>query len=160
MRYTKLIRTMTLGLALAAPTAMANDVAVKLKCPAGTTQVGTKAEGLSCAKIDAAQGTQIAHGEYVAYHPNGVKAAQGQFENGLKVGVWTFFDTAGNKQGTTEFKDGGWDGKRTVYFSNGKPQRIEEYKSGRKHGLTQELSKDGKVVSKAHYDHNRLVSAQ
>ncbi|WP_426753399.1 toxin-antitoxin system YwqK family antitoxin [Myxococcus sp. Y35] len=160
MRYTKLIRTMTLGLALAAPTAMAKDAAVKLNCPAGTKQSGSKAEGLSCTKFDAKHGTQIAHGDYVEYHPNGVKATQGQFENGLKVGVWTFFDAAGTKWGTTEFKDGAWDGKRITYFPNGKPHLVEEYKNSRKHGLTQELSQDGQVVSQVRYDNNRLVSAQ
>lgn len=158
MLSTKLIRMLTLGLAVAAPTAMAADTAAKLNCPAGTAQAGTQAEGLSCVKANAKKGTQLAHGAYVEYHPNGKLATKGQFADGLKVGTWTFYDEAGNVRSTAEFKDGGWDGKRVMYFPNGKPQLVEEYRDGRKHGLVKELAEDGRVVSQVRYDNNRAVA--
>ncbi|WP_226994267.1 toxin-antitoxin system YwqK family antitoxin [Myxococcus hansupus] len=111
-------------------------------------------------KSDTKAGPRTSHGAYVEYHPNGVKAAQGQFENGLKVGTWTFFDASGNKRGTAEFKDGGWHGQRIMYFPNGKPQLVEEYKKGRKHGVVKEFAEDGQVVSQVHYENNRVISAQ
>ncbi|QDE91596.1 hypothetical protein BHS06_22895 [Myxococcus xanthus] len=156
----KTIRTLTLGLALAAPVAMAGDKAATSGCPAGTHQVGSKAEGLSCIKSNDPRGAQIAHGAYVEYHPNGQKAAEGQFADGLKVGTWTFYDATGKVRGTADFKDGGWHGKRVMYFPNGKPQLVEEYKSGRKHGVVTEMADDGRVVSQVQYDNNRVVSAQ
>ncbi len=156
----KLMRTLTLGLALAAPAAMAEDASERLNCASGTSQLGSKVEGLSCVKSDTKGGSRTAHGAYVEYHPNGVKAAQGQFENGLKVGTWTFFDASGNKRGTAEFKDGGWHGQRVMFFPNGKPQLVEEYKNGRKHGTVKEFSEDGRVLSQASYENNRLVAAQ
>ncbi|MCP3143664.1 toxin-antitoxin system YwqK family antitoxin [Pyxidicoccus xibeiensis] len=160
MLSTKLIRTLALGLALASPAAMAGDTAEKLSCPAGTTQAGTKAEGLSCVKANARAGTQTAHGAYVEYHPNGKKAAQGQFVDGLKVGTWTFYDEAGNKRSTAEFKQGNWHGQRVMFFTNGKPRLVEEYQDGSKHGLVKELAEDGRVISQARYENNRPVANQ
>ncbi|MBZ4422504.1 toxin-antitoxin system YwqK family antitoxin [Myxococcus sp. RHSTA-1-4] len=160
MLSTKLIRTLTLGLALAAPAAMASDTAEKLNCPAGTIQTGTKAEGLVCVKSKSQGEGQVAHGTYVEYHPNGKKATQGQFENGFKVGVWTFYDEAGNKRSTAEFSRGDWHGQRVMYFPNGKPRLVEEYQKGSKHGLVKEFSEDGKVVSQVRYENNRPVANQ
>ncbi|WP_164020375.1 toxin-antitoxin system YwqK family antitoxin [Pyxidicoccus trucidator] len=158
MLSTKLIRMLTLGLALAAPAAMAGDTASKLNCPAGTAQAGTKDEGFTCVKANAKAGTQLAHGAYVEYHPNGKLATQGQFSDGLKVGVWTFYDESGNKRSTAEFKSGGWDGQRVMYFPSGKPRLIEEYQNGRKNGLVKELAEDGRVVSQVRYENNRAVA--
>lgn len=155
-----LMRALPLSLALMTPAALANEPVGKAACPAGTVQTGTKAEGLMCSRVDARHRQSTAHGPYIAYHPNGKLAAQGQFENGLKVGLWTFFDESGVIESTSEFKDGGWHGQRIKYFSNGKPQRIEEYKDGRKNGLVKEFAEDGRVVSQARYENNRMVSAQ
>ncbi|MCY1021690.1 toxin-antitoxin system YwqK family antitoxin [Pyxidicoccus sp. MSG2] len=158
MLSTKLIRVLTLGLAFAAPAAMAGDTAAKLNCPAGTAQAGTKAEGFTCVKANAKAGTQLAHGAYVEYHPNGKVSAQGQFVDGLKVGTWTFFDESGNKRSTAEFKDGGWDGQRVMYFPNGKPRLVEQYQNGKKNGVTKEMAEDGRVISQVRYENNRAVA--
>ncbi|QDE84524.1 toxin-antitoxin system YwqK family antitoxin [Myxococcus xanthus] len=155
-----LMRALPLTLALMAPAALAKAPADKAACPAGTVQTGAKTEGLTCSKVDAQLGQSTAHGAYVAYHPNGKLAARGQFENGLKVGLWTFFDESGVIEGTSEFKDGGWHGQRIKYFPSGKPQRIEEYKDGRKNGLVKEFAEDGRVLSQVQYENNRVVSAQ
>jgi antitoxin component YwqK of YwqJK toxin-antitoxin module len=158
MLSTKLIRMLTLGLALAAPAAMAGDTAAKLNCPAGTAQAGNKAEGFTCVKANVKAETQVAHGAYVEYHPNGKLKTQGQFENGLKVGTWTFYDEAGNMRSTAEFKAGGWDGQRVMYFPSGKPRLIEVYRDGKKNGVAKELAEDGRVVSQVRYADNRAVA--
>jgi len=36
------------------------------------------------------------HGEYVSWHKNGVKKAEGEFDNNNRVGKWSVWDTAGN----------------------------------------------------------------
>lgn len=158
MLSSKLMRTLTLGLALAAPASMARDSAEKLNCPTGTKQFGTKAEGLVCRKVSSQEGMYVAHGPYVEYHPNGKKATDGQFSEGFKSGVWTFYDEAGNERGKTEFKLGNYHGQRVLYFPSGKPRLVEEYQNGRKHGLTKELAEDGRVVSQVRYDNNRAVA--
>ena len=155
-----LMRALPLSLALMAPAAWAKAPVGKASCPAGTVQTGSKTEGLTCSRVDAQLGRSTAHGPYVAYHPNGKLAAQGQFENGLKVGLWTFFDESGVLESTSEFKDGGWHGQRIKYFPNGKPERVEEYKDGRKNGLVKEFAEDGRVLSQVQYEHNRVVSSQ
>ncbi|ATB49113.1 toxin-antitoxin system YwqK family antitoxin [Corallococcus macrosporus] len=155
-----LMRALPLSLALMAPAALAEGPVGRVSCPAGTVQTGTKTEGLMCSRVDSKHGRSSAQGPYVAYHPNGKLAVRGQFENGLKVGTWTFFDEAGVLESTSEFKDGGWHGQRVRYFPNGKPQRIEEYREGRKNGLVKEFAQDGRVLSQVQYENNRVVSAQ
>ena len=160
MLSSKLMRTLTLGLALAAPAAMAGDVAAQLNCPSGTKQFGSKAEGLVCRKVSGQEGMYAAHGPYVEYHPNGHKATDGQFTDGFKSGVWTFYDESGKERGKTEFKLGTYHGQRVLYFPSGKPRVIEEYQNGRKHGLVKEMAEDGRVVSQVRYENNRAVSNQ
>lgn len=40
-------------------------------------------------------GTYARHGEWVEYHENGGKAAQGRYRAGHKVGVWTYWGADG-----------------------------------------------------------------
>ncbi len=36
------------------------------------------------------------NGEYLSFHPNGVKRAEGQFEHNMRSGLWTIWDSTGN----------------------------------------------------------------
>ena len=157
MLSSKLTRTLILGLALAAPAAMAGDAAAKLNCPSGTKQFGSVSEGLTCRKSSQG-GSFVAHGPYAEYHPNGKMAAKGQYTDGFKTGVWTFYDETGSERGTTEFKEGNYHGQRVLYFPSGKPRIIEEYQNGRKQGLVKEMAEDGRVISQVRYENNRPVA--
>jgi antitoxin component YwqK of YwqJK toxin-antitoxin module len=37
----------------------------------------------------------VPHGDYVTYHPNGETAIEGTLEDGVKVGMWRFYDEQG-----------------------------------------------------------------
>jgi antitoxin component YwqK of YwqJK toxin-antitoxin module len=37
----------------------------------------------------------VPHGEYTTYHPNGETAIEGSFEDGVKAGLWRFYDEQG-----------------------------------------------------------------
>ena len=61
-----------------------------------------------------ADGSEVNHGPYVRWHKNGLKAEEGVYENGLKVGRWrSWLDTGQN------FFDGD-------YLVEGQPFSIEE----------------------------------
>ena len=36
------------------------------------------------------------NGEYLSFHPNGVKRVEGQFEHNMRSGLWTVWDSTGN----------------------------------------------------------------
>lgn len=162
MLPSKLIRTFTIALTLVAPMAYAQSggMVVKLHCPEGTKQFGNMDDDLFCRKIEAKDGMHVPHGPYVSYHSNGQKSADGQYVDGFRFGLWTFYDEAGKVTGRTEFEGGNYHGKRVQYFPNGKPRIIEEYSKGKRNGLVQEFSEDGKLVRQAQYRDDREVAAK
>ncbi len=166
MLPSKLIRTFTIGMTLVAPTAFAQsnaaggEAVAKLQCPAGTKQFGNAKDGLFCRKIEAKDGVHVPHGSYASYHPNGKKSSEGQYVDGFRSGLWTFYDEAGQVTGRTEFEGGNYHGKRVQYFANGKPRIIEEFSKGKRNGVVQEFSEDGKLVRQARYQDDREVAAK
>lgn len=166
MLPSKMMKTLTLGMVLAAPMAFAGGQATKstatykLNCPAGTKQFGTADDGLFCRKVDATDGMHIPHGPYVSYYPNGQKRSEGQYVEGFRSGLWTFYSEAGQVTGRTEFQRENYHGKRVLYFANGKPRLVEEYSNGKRNGVVQEFSEDGKLVREAHYRDDQQVAAK
>lgn len=160
MLSSKIMRMFTLGLALAAPAAMAGDSAAKLNCPAGTKQFGSAQEGLSCRKPENRGGVYIAHGPYAAYFANGQKSVEGQYVDGFKDGTWKFYDEAGKEVSKTEFRRNSYHGQRVQYFASGKPRLVEEYQAGVRHGEVKEMTEDGKVVRQARFENGKEVAAR
>jgi antitoxin component YwqK of YwqJK toxin-antitoxin module len=160
MLSSKLIRTFTLGVVLASPLALAADKAPRLNCPQGTRQFGNPTDGLFCRKVEAKDGMYTPHGPYASYHTNGNKASEGQYKDGFRSGVWTYYDESGKERGKTEFNADNYHGKRVLYFPSGKPRIVEEYQNGKRHGLVQELAEDGSVVRQARYENDREVAAK
>ncbi|NBD13151.1 toxin-antitoxin system YwqK family antitoxin [Corallococcus silvisoli] len=160
MQSKTLMQMFTLGLALAAPVAFAGESATQLTCPQGTKQSGSKEEGLFCRKSELAGGSFVAEGPYRSFHPNGKKAAVGQYANGFKTGTWYFYDEAGTQYGKTEFRESNYHGTRTLYFASGKPHFIEQYQNGLKDGVVQELSEDGKVVHESRFEKGKEVAVK
>lgn len=164
MLHSKLTRTLVVGLTLATSVAFAEGTAAstgstpKLACPAGTKQTGNLSDGLYCRKGDAKAGKGDAHGPYASYFPNGKKSAEGQYVDGFRSGLWTFYSEDGQVRGRTEFQGGNYHGKHVEYFPNGKQRLVEEFASGRRNGLSQEFSEEGKLVRQAKYRDDQQVA--
>ncbi|WP_375772506.1 hypothetical protein NR798_16990 [Archangium gephyra] len=162
-------RTLAILAMTAAPVALAegassaNAAEVRLACPAGTVQKGrkvSKTEGVFCVKVSSRDGEAQLHGPYVDFHSNGQKQSEGQYSDGARAGLWTFWDANGVKTGETQFAGGNYHGKRVEYFPNGKQRLVEEYANGKRNGLVQEFSEDGKVVRQAQYRDDQQVAAK
>jgi len=166
MVSSKLTRTLIIGLTLAATAAFAQDTAAgsganyKLKCPAGTKQSGNPSDGLVCRKVEAKNGSHAAHGPYASFFPNGQKSAEGQYVDGFRSGLWTFYNEAGQVRGQTEFQGGNYHGKHVEFFPNGKQRLVEEYANGKRNGTVKEFSEDGKLVKQTEYRDNREVATK
>jgi antitoxin component YwqK of YwqJK toxin-antitoxin module len=165
MQTSKLIGVLVLGMSLGASTAFAADQAPKvgaskLKCPAGSSQFGNPNDGLFCRKTVSTDGYNVPHGPYTAYHAGGQKSVDGQYVEGFRSGTWVYYDTSGKVTEKIEFSRENYNGKREQFFSNGKLRLVEEYVAGKRQGLTQEFSEDGKVVREARYHDDREVAAK
>jgi antitoxin component YwqK of YwqJK toxin-antitoxin module len=120
-----------------------------LSCPVGTKQIGgakTALEAVVCVKADK-EGGRIFHGPYIAFWPNGKIQAQGAYENGWRSGTFTFFDQAGVKTGTTEFKHGDYDGVRVEFHPNGMKKLEEMYVAGNKQAPGKQFDVTGKPIA-------------
>lgn len=165
MQTSKLIGVLFLGMSLGASTAFAGEPAskaagIKLNCPEGSSQFGNAADGLYCRKTVSADGYNVPHGPYSAYHAGGKKSVDGQYVDGFRSGTWVYYDKSGNVTEKIQFSRENYNGKREQFFANGKPRLIEEYVAGKRQGLTQEFSEDGKVVRQTHYQDGREVAAK
>lgn len=143
-----------------ATTTPAKAAPVVLKCPAGTRQVGgpnTPFEASLCMR-STLDGARIFHGPYVAFWPNGVKQAEGQYDEGLRAGAWVFFDEKGVKTGETSFKLDSYDGLRVEYFPTGQKRLEETYVMGKRQGTqrTWDEAGEGTLVD---FRDDRPVSA-
>lgn len=119
-----------------------------LSCPAGTAQVGgpnSEYEAVLCLRVQG--GARVFHGPYVAFWPNGVRQAQGQYEGGLRAGRWLFFDQTGALVGETSFKDGSYDGLRLERYADGRPRLEERYVAGKRQGTQRRWDEAGRVTS-------------
>jgi hypothetical protein len=140
-----------------APAAMA--ASPKLNCPAGTRQSPGPEKGFDttmCVRISDGK----AHGPAVWFHPNGAKQAEGRSENGLRIGLWTFFDEQGNKTGTAQLKDGNFHGEVVELHRNGKVKKVERYVQNSREGAVEEFAEDGTLVKKTEWRNNRKVAAR
>jgi antitoxin component YwqK of YwqJK toxin-antitoxin module len=133
---------------------------VKLACPAESKQVGGPKSALEasvCVK-SGRDGSRVFHGPYLAYWQNGIKQAEGQFENGFRSGKWMFFDEKGTKSGETEFKAGDFHGARVEFHENGMKKLEETYVSGRRQGVQTMYDATGKVMTATNFVDDRPVA--
>jgi hypothetical protein len=119
-----------------------------LQCPAGTQRAGgltSPYEASLCLKLGR-DGARTFHGPYVGYFKDSGKVqAMGQFENGLRVGTWTFFDETGAKVGETNFKADEYHGARVEFFADGKVKLEESFVMGKREGARREFSPTGEI---------------
>lgn len=135
---------------------------VKLNCPAGARQVGGAKSALEasvCVKVGPSS-TRMFHGPYVAYWPNGVKQAEGQYEDGNRTGSWAFFDEQGVKTGETQFLADSYHGTRVEFFANGAKKLEETYVNGKRQGQAKAYDAKGKVTVTEFRDDHPVTAAK
>ncbi|MBZ4398974.1 hypothetical protein VZQ01_34175 [Myxococcus faecalis] len=160
-------RHVVLAIAVVSAPALAGDASagqgVRLECPAGTTQKGskpTKDLGVFCIKTGGSSDLDkvVRHGPYVDFWANGQKQSEGQFKDNLRTGRWTFYDANGVKTGETEFERNDYHGKRVEYFANGTKKLEQAWVKGLQDGLEVVYAEDGRTVSQARFAAGKPVS--
>jgi hypothetical protein len=68
----------------------------------GKAGKGTK----QCQQIRDASGNYVNQGKYIEWHPNGVRALEGEYTAGYKTGKWIEWDDQGRKLSEKWFENG------------------------------------------------------
>lgn len=122
-----------------------------LRCPKGARAV-TDGEALFCTNV----GGKALTGPYVGLHPDGTKESEGRYENGERVGTWTFFDPAGRRVRQIEFKGDRYDGLYVEFHADGKTPKVEvPYRKGQRQGTLRELDEQGRVTGEVKFVNDR-----
>lgn len=69
-------------------------------------------------------------GEYKSFYKTNQIRSKGQYEKGVKVGKWTYWDISGNITKIEEYRQGVLNGK-VIIFENNKPINEIAYKKGK-----------------------------
>jgi antitoxin component YwqK of YwqJK toxin-antitoxin module len=90
-------------------------------------------------------------GEIVKYYDNGSKMEVGNYENNLKFGLWTRFNTSGSVIAEASYKNGKKDGSWVVYDDKGTKLFKMEYKDGEKVGTWNQWDENGNLIKSTDY---------
>ena len=123
MRLSTLIFGLLILLSAVSAPAQADDGdgGFRQKCPPGTQAYGKPPpEGKQIWCRAPVPGGYIRQGRYVAYHRNGKKRVQGNFEQNKPHGAWLVYDRFGNKVKETDYYDGKVV-KKVRFDKHGKP---------------------------------------
>lgn len=88
----------------------------------------------------------VSHGLCTEFYKNGQKFSEGNFDNGLRVGEWTFWFENGNVCKKVQFKNGVPHGEWTIHWPDGKRRATRKYTMGEPDGEWLVYAEDGETV--------------
>ena len=95
-------------------------------------------------------------GKWTYYHNNGNKKEEGETVNGKKVGKWTYYHNNGNKKEEGETVNSKKVGKWTSWYENGNKMIELNFKDGKPYGLAVSWYENGEIMSKGEYTGGRI----
>ena len=118
--------------------------------PDGTIRVACSAKYFS-------DGSTVRHGPCTGWHPNGKKFEEGRYEDGKRIGEWTFYSDDGKKAKNGSYKKGEvCDGVWTYWRPDGTKQREESYLNGIRHGPWTRWHASGQKAAEENYVNGKL----
>lgn len=97
--------------------------------------------------------TEIKDGTFTQYYPGGKKVKfQGQQDSeGLRHGIWYFYDERGNQISMTDYKHGKKHGVSMKKFPNGSIHYTGEYENDVQVGIWKTYDNQGELVDSINY---------
>ena len=108
-------------------------------------------KGILKAKGDYDSKARKRAGQWLFYHPNGKKKAEGSYSRGKKEGLWRFFDSSNMLGKEGSYKRGLQDGEWKFYHPNTSLRAKGHYKMGQKEGEWKGYYKNAKVFYIGHF---------
>ncbi len=90
----------------------------------------------------------VERGNWIFYHNNGEKRAEGVLVNGEKDGVWTYYNENGNLKTKEIYKGGLVEGELVAYNSNGTLAQKSNYRNNKEEGESLYFNYAGFPLSK------------
>lgn len=98
---------------------------------------------------------RLLHGAYRVFNKNNQMITEGNFSNGIKIGLWKYWFANGSLKASALYKNGKLNGD-VVYFSmSGEKIRVVEYNNGVMDGSETIFRTDTTIVNK--YNKGRLI---
>lgn len=97
------------------------------------------------------------HGKYTKYHPDGTKAAEGSFVDGMKDGRWRSWRPNGKLASESYYERDRRDGTFRTWFANGMLAWECEYQDGQKHGTESQYHPNGQLRWRGEFAHNAML---
>ena len=104
-------------------------------------------------------GEPVLHGISQHWHPNGQLASEGEYNNGKKVGRFTYWHANGQKRSTGEFGDDLHTGLWVWWHDNGLKSAMGGYTAGAENGQWFWWKADGRLERKQMFDGSDQVRA-
>jgi dienelactone hydrolase len=107
---------------------------------------------------DSENNRRIHHGWYSRiYERDGVYAAIGQYEHGLKEGAWLYFSLWGWMSMAEFYEKGELNGSQVVFYSDSIIARTEPYVKGVLNGIAVSWHPNGQQESIEHYENGEVI---
>ena len=123
------------------PLATSGDASLKdtwwtqeLACPVGAKLHGGVPPEHSLVGCKTAQGKNV--GRLTEFYPDGAKKEEGQYADHFAEGVWTLWDSKGNRIEETTYVHGKKEGVQTKWYPSGEIKTQRPYRGGMRHGTT------------------------
>lgn len=98
----------------------------------------------------------LKHGMLLEWYDNGKIWKKGQYEYGLKQGLWKYYSRKGKPMRAGAFVNGKKEG--TWIFQEKNTKEVTHYKNGKKTGFFERYDADGKLCCKELYENDSLVN--
>ena len=98
-----------------------------------------------------ADGSEVEHGPWQAWHENGQDYLLGQYADGERTGIWYTWYPNGGPRGEGTFSGGQRDGTWIRWDEQGNKRREERYETGLENGPWTEWDEHGNVVQSGNY---------
>lgn len=98
---------------------------------------------------------RLLHGVYRVFNKNNQMITEGNFSNGIKIGLWKYWFANGSLKASAMYKNGKLNGEMVYFSLAGEKLRVVEYKNDLMDGSETVFRTDTTIVNK--YNNGRLV---
>ena len=90
--------------------------------------------------------TIVSDGKYIEYYPDKQKFCEGNYENGVLTGKWSYWHPNGQLCKAIDFEGGRPNGEVKIFREDGTLEAVQNFKKGVRDGIWNTYFEDGKTL--------------